>query len=613
MSVWPLDDVRLLAGQKAVLPRFRSPGSLKSTISRAMRIFHFALALLSVFVGGVTSLHAKRIALVIGNAVYDPTKPLRAKPNLHNTREDADLISTTFKELGFDVILLKDATKPSIQNGLLQLKQRGQGASIGLVYFSGHGMEVSGENYVCPIGARLASRTDPDTYHVSLRSILTTMESSGIIAKMVVLDCCRNDPFKPASKSIEVTPSPSTRSGGLAVLDRIPQSTLVMYAAGPGQYATSGGGKNSPFTEIFCSVVKDPKISCFEAFFRVSDHVKKQTGATQQPWVKFDGAADAFRKYTFHGTSPADNDTNTGVVSSGNQDSSAMSEEIARIEKERQDALANGATAVNAADTRLKKANDELSVFLRGWMANQASNSSFAWVSDFALNPKYCYWNQPGGAPASFLNKDRQELIERYPNRTYSVLGDATGEFFDNFQRAVIVISYHYEYQGQKNASGNSFNTLGLSKINNQWKITSYDETVRKNERIPTTSLNLSPLIQLMAQNFTAGWLKNNQSNNANDWVSDFAPSVDYCYKKDGPASHNDLLTGRQELIRKFPTRSYSILDFKLISPNDPETGALLVYTYNYGRVKGKSSLSLTLKREDGKFKITRFDEKVSK
>lgn len=570
------------------------------------------LILIALVFASIQPLAAKRIALVIGNALYDPNKPINQSPNLHNTRNDADHVAETFKKLGFEVIILKDAGKMATVLALNELKTKGQGASIGLVYFSGHGMEVSGTNYVCPVGARLSNRQDPEIFHVSLASILNAMEAARIEAKMVVLDCCRNDPFKPAPKSIEVAKAPA-KSGGLAVLDRIPNSTLVMYAAGPGQTATAGAGKISPFTEIFCSVISKPEISCFEAFFQVSDHVKRITGARQQPWVKFDGAADAFRKFTFRGNSPAANDTNTGVVSTGNQDASAMSEEIARILRERQNALANGSTAVAPAANRLKKENDNLSVFLRGWIANQESNSALAWVSDFAPNPNYTYWKEQGGAPINFLIQDRRELIERYPLRSYTVLGNATGEFFDDFQRAVVVVSYHYEYKGVKQASGNSFNTLGLKKIGNQWKITSYDETVRKNALLPLRQLGITTIDQKTAEEFEKQWLINNASNNAGDWVSDFADSVRYCYKKNGNANHAYLLKDRKELIAKFPNRSYTIESFK-IRTKDPYTAtADLVYSYNYGRVKGKSALKLGLSVISGQIKITSFDETVSK
>ena len=62
---------------------------------------HWILLLLICLLQPLT---AKRIALVIGNGNYDPTKPIHVQPNLKNTRSDSKLIATTFKKLGFENI-----------------------------------------------------------------------------------------------------------------------------------------------------------------------------------------------------------------------------------------------------------------------------------------------------------------------------------------------------------------------------------------------------------------------------------------------------------------------------------------------------------------------------
>lgn len=84
---------------------------------------------------------------------------------------------------------------------------------------------------------------------------------------------------------------------------------------------------------------------------------------------------------------------------------------------------------------------------------------------------------------------------EKHPKRICSVLGKATCEFFSNYQRAAVVTSYHYEYEGVKKASGNSFITLDLKKTNGRWKITSYDETVRKTTLSQTPNPLLSSIL----------------------------------------------------------------------------------------------------------------------
>lgn len=582
-----------------------------------MKRFGACLALLALCLLSPSVFAAQRVALVIGNGNYDASKPINEKPNLRNTRSDAQLIAATFRKLGFRVILLEDASKAATEQALGALKAQGDGPSLGVVFYSGHGMEVNGTNYLCPIGGQLASRQDPDRYHVRLDTVLRKMEDAQIQAKVVILDCCRNDPFQPTQRTMELDSEPAQRTNGLAVVDRIPQSTLIMYAAGPGQTASDGRGVNSPFTEIFSSVIQTPGISCFEAFFQVSDHVKKQTNSAQQPWVKFDGAADAFRKYTFSGAAPATGDSNAGVVMPNQQDLQTMQEEINKIRHESEAALANGATAVPQSSPQtqsvMEQANTEISVFLRRWINNQESNSAQAWAADFGPMPKYCYWKQPGGTPVSFLLQDRQELIEKYPSRDYEVLGDATCQYFNNFREAIVVVSYHYQYRGAKLTGGNSINTLALSKNDDNWVITSYEETVRKNANLPGAKppAPAASINQATADAFINRWITNNGSNNAGDWVADFAPAVSYCYKKDGPADASYLRRDRQELIDKFPNRTYQVLRFDVDVTSATNATANLSYSYDYGRLKGKSSLKLMLALRNGRIEITRFDEKV--
>lgn len=82
----------------------------------------------------------QRLALVIGNANYS-TGPLR------NPVHDAQEIATALEDANFQVILLNNATKREMDRALQQF---GDILSLrkgtGLFYFSGHGMQVEGEN-----------------------------------------------------------------------------------------------------------------------------------------------------------------------------------------------------------------------------------------------------------------------------------------------------------------------------------------------------------------------------------------------------------------------------------------------------------------------------------
>jgi len=562
-------------------------------------------------------LHAKRFALVVGNGKYNAAKQLHEKPNLKNAKNDAVLVAKTFRSLGFETILIEDGTLQQLYAGLERLKKEGAGAALGVVYFAGHGMEVDGTNYLLPVGAKLTNKASARTQTLPLDAVLRDLDSAKIQAKMVILDCCRNNPF---AQGRDWEMSRNNRPG-LAVIDRMPPSTLIMYSAGPGQTASDGRGVNSPFTEVFSQVIQKPNISCFEAFFRVADHVKKKTFARQQPWVKFDGAADAFRKFTFKGNAPTTIDANTGVVQMSQQDYKNMQEEINRLKQESQALQNSGSkptTSTSAlAKNKLRESEVSLSVFLRSWFNNQESNSAYAWASDFAPSTKYCYWEGSGPAPLAYIVGDRKKLIEKYPNRQYSVLGKATAEWFDNYNRAVLIVSYHYEYSGVKRARGNSFITLGVKKVDNQWKIISYDENVRKNAfkpgETPPPTAKIAAITKPELDKFLTQFIQHNISNDANLWVQDFAPAVAYVYKKDGLASHAELRKGRAELIKKFPNRNYKVVSASYSGMQPTQVNASLTLDYDYGRVKGRTKLDLKVILQNGKIVIKSYNESIVK
>src|SRR5262249_44291807 len=89
-----------------------------------------------------------RIALVIGNANYESLSPL--KTPLH----DADDVAQALRDLRFDVTELRDATRQKILEGLDTFDARLQQAKVGLFYYSGHGVQYKGLNYLIPIQIR---------------------------------------------------------------------------------------------------------------------------------------------------------------------------------------------------------------------------------------------------------------------------------------------------------------------------------------------------------------------------------------------------------------------------------------------------------------------------
>src|SRR5207244_4380978 len=87
----------------------------------------------------------------------------RNMPALRNPGNDAQDIARALREVGFEVILGTDLSRAAMNERLDQFSRAAEGADIAVVYYSGHGMQFSGTNYLLPIEAQLdsAGRNSP--------------------------------------------------------------------------------------------------------------------------------------------------------------------------------------------------------------------------------------------------------------------------------------------------------------------------------------------------------------------------------------------------------------------------------------------------------------------
>jgi hypothetical protein len=215
----------------------------------------------------------KRIALVVGNSAYQNIT------RLENPRNDAVLMAETLGGLGFTLIggraqleLDKSALDTAVQNFGRQI----QGADVALFYYAGHGVQVSGSNYLVPVGANPTREADVDFQMVDINLVLRQMQGSGTRLNMVILDACRNNPF--GARGLRAS------DGGLAQM-RAPEGTLISYATQPGSVAQDGSDGHSPYTKALAATIRQAGLDIFQTFNQVGLAVKRQTGGSQQPWV----------------------------------------------------------------------------------------------------------------------------------------------------------------------------------------------------------------------------------------------------------------------------------------------------------------------------------------
>lgn len=233
------------------------------------------LSYLVFIVGAVSEAAAKRVALVIANSDYEHTG------RLENPKNDATALAEAFKRLHFDKVTLKENLDyRNLRLALKDFATESAGAELAVVYFAGHGIEVSGQNYLIPVDARLDSATDIDFEGIPLPSVLSSVEGAEKL-KLVILDACRNNPFR-----TRMARRSGTRSIGRGLAKVEPEGhTLVAYSAKEGTVALDGDGTHSPYANALLQVVEKPGVEIGFLFRRVRDMVLQATGQRQEPFT----------------------------------------------------------------------------------------------------------------------------------------------------------------------------------------------------------------------------------------------------------------------------------------------------------------------------------------
>ena len=245
-------------------------------MTRAIRLV--TLALLSVaatMLAASPALCAQKAALVIGNGAYRSVTPLI------NPANDASDMAASLGHIGYAVTLVKDGDLQAMNDGLRAFLRDADHADSVVVFYSGHGVQVKGHNYLIPVSARIADELDLDTQAISLDKLLELVDGAAPKVKIVILDSCRDNPL-----TRTLVRGAGTR--GLARIDLDAASakgTLIAFSTAPGSVAQDGTGRNSPFTQALLAHMETPGLDIRQMFGQVRADVDRQTQGGQTPWV----------------------------------------------------------------------------------------------------------------------------------------------------------------------------------------------------------------------------------------------------------------------------------------------------------------------------------------
>jgi Caspase domain len=219
----------------------------------------------------------RRVAFVVGNGAY------KNVAQLPNPPVDAKAMAAVLRNVGFEVVEGTNLTRDTMTERLLEFGKKAQGADVAVFFYAGHGIAISGTNYLLPVDADIKSEMDVKLGAAINIDLTLDQTMSDAKVKLVFLDACRDNPFAAKIKSNSATRSVSVQTG-LAEM-KSGEGTLIAFATGPGQTALDGQeGTNSPFTRALMAHITTPGVEIQQAMTEVRAQVNEETKKGQLPW-----------------------------------------------------------------------------------------------------------------------------------------------------------------------------------------------------------------------------------------------------------------------------------------------------------------------------------------
>jgi Flp pilus assembly protein TadD len=144
-----------------------------------------------------------------------------------------------------------------------------------LFYYSGHGMQINGENLLVPVDFTAGNERDAATQCLMLDRVQKALDGSHARLTVLIIDACRTNPFH-YSRSW---------GKGLAPVD-VALGSYVAFASSPGQTADDNSReRNGLFTKFLLSnMTQQPRVA--QLFRTVRETVYEASGHRQTPWIE---------------------------------------------------------------------------------------------------------------------------------------------------------------------------------------------------------------------------------------------------------------------------------------------------------------------------------------
>jgi hypothetical protein len=219
-------------------------------------------------IASVTSFNLnKRIALVIGNSEYK-NRPLK------NPKADAEDMRDFLREANFDVIFLENASLAEMQDAISKFNEKLKLSDVGFIYYSGHGIEHKGRNYLLPVNFNITDEDQIPRQSLDISEVVDKVSKAERKVNIFIIDACRSSFVATKSRSLKQ---------GLQKMDGV-KGTILAFSTSPGNLAEDGNGRNSPYTKHLLKSMSVPGRKIEDVFKETARNVEVETVGRQIPW-----------------------------------------------------------------------------------------------------------------------------------------------------------------------------------------------------------------------------------------------------------------------------------------------------------------------------------------
>ena len=228
---------------------------------------------------------AERVALVMGNNAY---ANLPSQMQLQSPVSDAADVAAALKKLGYRIIgdkPLTNGTREAMTGAAEAFAAAAKSAEAAVFYYSGHGIQVGEDNYLLPTDTpKLTALSMLKNRCILLRdTIMVGLEEAGAGNKVIILDCCRDNPFSAQLDAALAQVGKNVKTKSVGEMTAYGPGFYLAFATSPGSTALDGNGKrNSPFTGAMLKVLETKSGEDIDFFFR---EVKKSLPRDQVSWT----------------------------------------------------------------------------------------------------------------------------------------------------------------------------------------------------------------------------------------------------------------------------------------------------------------------------------------